>query len=137
MVKKTNKRISQPQSRTKIPEPSYWKIVAMIAIVFSQGLVVKVVFFPPQPMIINPGVSGNYQIQSQSNDRLISQIRLVTANFRCACGGCGELPLIDCTCDMPRGAVEEKAYIYDQLKKGLTVEQVILRVEEKYGHRIM
>jgi hypothetical protein len=137
MVKKANKRISQSQSRTKIPEPSYWKIVAMIAIAFSLGLVIKVVFFPPQPTIINPGVSGNYQTRSQSNDRLISQIRLVTANFRCACGGCGELPLIDCTCDMPRGAAEEKAFIRDQLRKGLTVEQVISLVEGKYGHRIM
>jgi hypothetical protein len=33
---------------------------------------------------------------------------IVAANFKCACGQCGELFLIDCTCDMARGAVEEK-----------------------------
>jgi cytochrome c-type biogenesis protein CcmH/NrfF len=131
------KKVVKPQPRPRAQEPSYWKIVAIIAITFSLGLVIKIVFFPPQATLINPSVTESYQTQSQTSDPLNSQIRLVTANFRCACGGCGELPLIDCTCDMPRGAVEEKAYIRDQLKKGLTVEQVISRVEEKYGHRIM
>jgi len=65
-----------------------------------------------------------------------SQIKLVAANFRCACGGCGELFLVDCTCDMPRGAVEEKNFIRDRLQQGLTVDQVINMVDQEYGHKI-
>jgi cytochrome c-type biogenesis protein CcmH/NrfF len=136
MANRKKGNVSTPQPSPRAPEPSYWKIVAIMAIVFSVGLVVKIVFFPPQATVVNPGVPASYQTQSQGSDALDSQIRLVAANFRCACGGCGELPLIDCTCDMPQGAVEEKAFIRDKLQKGLAVEQVIPLVEKKYGHRI-
>ena len=80
------KRISKPQPRPGAQEPTYWKIVAIIAITFSLGLVIKVVFFPPQATIIKPSVTRSYQTQSQTSDPLNSQVRLVTANFRCACG---------------------------------------------------
>jgi len=35
---------------------------------------------------------------------------------------------------MPRGAVEEKNFIRNQLQHGLTIDQVVKRVNEKYGH---
>jgi cytochrome c-type biogenesis protein CcmH/NrfF len=73
---------------------------------------------------------------SNADAVLENQVRLVAANFRCACGGCGELFLIDCTCDMPLGAKEEKDFIRDGLRQGLTVNQVVQRVEQKYGHKI-
>ncbi len=50
-------------------------------------------------------------------------------------GGCGELPLDECTCDMPRGAVEEKNFIRTKLGEGLTTDAVIKLVNERYGHR--
>jgi hypothetical protein len=136
----TRKRISKPIARA--PEPSYWKVVAIIAIIFSIGLTVKAVFYPSKVPSINsgmtfaPGAAGNYQAVSKTNDPIDSRVKLVAANFRCACGGCGELFLVDCTCDMPRGAKEEKTFIREQLQKGLTVNQVITLVEQKYGHRI-
>jgi cytochrome c-type biogenesis protein CcmH/NrfF len=37
---------------------------------------------------------------------------------------------------MPKGAVEEKAFIRDQLRQGLSVDQVIQLLDNKYGHRI-
>ena len=61
---------------------------------------------------------------------------MVAANFRCACGGCEELFLIDCTCDMPRGAKEAKDFIRRKLQQDLSVDEVITLVERKYGHRI-
>ena len=61
----------------------------------------------------------------------------VAANFRCACGGCGELFMVDCTCDMPKGAVETKAFIRNKLGQGLSVDQVIQLVDKQYGHRIL
>ena len=44
--------------------------------------------------------------------------------------------MIDCTCDMPRGAKEEKDFIRRNLQKGLSVDEVITPVEKAYGHRI-
>jgi len=63
------------------------------------------------------------------------QVRQVAVNFKCACGGCGELPLAECQCDMPEGAVEEKSFIRTKLAEGFTVPEVIDLVDQKYGHR--
>ena len=109
-------------------------IVAGILFFLSAGLIAKMVFSP---------VAGPYsdstilQPAAGSNSNLESQVKLVAANFKCACGQCGELFLIDCTCDMPRGAVEEKSYIRNQLRQGMTVDQVVNLMDKKYGHRII
>ena len=78
-----------------------------------------------------------FQSASVDNASLEGQVRLVAANFKCACGQCGELFLIDCTCDMPRGAVEEKNYIRNKLRQGMTIDQVINLTDQKYGHKII
>lgn len=65
-----------------------------------------------------------------------AKVIAVAGNFKCACGGCGELPLETCTCDMPRGSVEEKKFIREKLAEGFTVEQVIELLDKEYGHRI-
>jgi hypothetical protein len=109
-------------------------IVAAIFFFFSAGLVVKMVFSP----VSDPNRSfANYQKSSSSgNANIESQVKLVAANFRCACGGCGELFLVDCTCDMPRGAKEEKDFIRNQLQQGLSIDQVVNLVDREYGHKI-
>jgi cytochrome c-type biogenesis protein CcmH/NrfF len=115
-------------------EPSYWKVIAVVAVLVSAGLVAKIVFFPGQgpaaPTVVE------YRPAAAPVDAAIeSRVMQVAANFRCACGGCGELPLDECTCTMPRGAKEEKDFIREQLQKGLSVEQVIVLVEAEYGLR--
>jgi len=109
-------------------------IVAAIFFFFSAGLVVKIVYSPMSGA--NSG-SPIYQSASSNNANLESQVRLVAANFRCACGQCGELFLIDCTCDMPQGAVEEKNFIRNKLRQGMTVDQVINIMDKEYGHKII
>jgi len=109
-------------------------IVAAIFFFFSAGLVAKMVFSPVSGSSIG---TVNYQRASNGNASLESQVKLVAANFKCACGQCGELFLVDCTCDMPRGAIEEKDFIRNKLRQGLTVDQVINLVEKKYGHKIV
>ena len=109
-------------------------IVAGILFFLSAGLMVKMVYSPASS--INSG-SALFQPAGGNNANLESQVKLVAANFRCACGQCGELFLIDCTCDMPRGAVEEKNFIRNQLQQGMTVDQVIEIMDKKYGHRII
>ena len=108
-------------------------IAAGILFFFSAGLVAKMVFMP------DSGANGGstvFQPAAASNPNLESQVKLVAANFKCACGQCAELFLVDCTCDMPRGAGEEKRFIRNQLRQGMTVEQVIELTDRKYGHRI-
>ena len=108
-------------------------IVAAIFIFFSAAFVVKMVFSP-----VSGAGTGvvHYQDNSDGNAALESRVKLVAANFRCACGQCGELFLVDCTCDMPRGAVEEKEFIRNKLRQGLSVDQVVDLVDKNYGHKI-
>jgi hypothetical protein len=132
-MKKKKRPVVQPKASPRGWQPSYWMIVALFAIIFAGGVMFKTVFSPA------PGISTsppNYQPATGANSDLGGQVRLVAANFRCACGGCGELFLIDCTCDMPRGAKEEKDFIRRNLQQGLSVDEVITLVENEYGHRI-
>jgi cytochrome c-type biogenesis protein CcmH/NrfF len=135
MAKKRKKKSTAAQSRSNAGgrQPSYWLIVTAIFFFFAAGIVVKILFAPVSGSNI---VSANPQTTSINNAAIESQIKLVAANFRCACGGCGELFLVDCTCDMPRGAKEEKDFIRDKLRQGLTVDQVVDLVDNEYGHKI-
>jgi len=114
-------------------EPSYWMIVAIIALIFSVGLAVKMVLYRSPDI---PEGEKIYKVPLLVDDAMERQVQLVASNFRCACGGCGELPLIECNCDMPRGAIEEKAFIREKLREGFTIDQLIQWVEKEYGHRI-
>ena len=135
MAKKRKKKstAAQPRSNAGGRQPSYWLIVTAIFFFFAAGIVVKILFAPVSGSNI---VSANPQTTSINNAAIESQIKLVAANFRCACGGCGELPLEVCDCNMPRGAIEEKAFIRKKLQEGLTIDQVIKLVDEKYGLRV-
>ncbi len=115
-------------------EPSYWIIVAVIGIAFIIGFGIKIAFFPDQSPSSTAGIQ---ETSARADEDLKGRILLVASEFRCACDGCGELPLIECECDMPRGALEEKRFIRKKLEKGLSVEQVIQLVEKKYAHKII
>jgi hypothetical protein len=131
--KKKSRPVSQPKVSRSGWQPSYWMIVAFIAIFFAGGVMLKAVFLPTTPASTS---GSNYQPASGANSNLAGPVQLVAANFKCACGGCGELFLIDCTCDMPRGAKEEKDFIRKNLQQGFSVDEVITLVEKEYGHRI-
>lgn len=107
-------------------------IVFAILLFFAAGVILKMMY-PP-----GSGTGGGttiFQSSAGNNADLESRVRLVAANFRCACGQCGELFLIDCTCDMPRGAVEEKNFIRNKLRQGMSVDQMINLTDKQYGHR--
>jgi hypothetical protein len=114
-------------------EPPYRIIVAIIALVFVAGFLLKMVISFSSRTHNGDGV---YQESSLGVGPIENQVQLVASNFKCACGGCGELPLIECDCDMPRGALEEKAFIREKLMEGYPADQVIQWVEDKYGLRI-
>ena len=115
--------VTPPATRTPTPGPP--TATAVVAATVTPT--------PLQPTQTQTQTQPQSQPLLSVDDPIESQVRVVASNFRCACGGCGELQLAKCFCDMPKGAVEEKAFIREQLKKGFSVEQVIDMVDKKYG----
>ncbi len=135
MAKKKKKTRGDSRARASRSswQPSYWTIAAMIVIFFSGGFLVKALLSPGPRL--STGVSNDRPVAAV-NPNIAGQVQLVAANFKCACGGCGELFLVDCTCEMPRGAKEEKDFIRRKLQQGLSLDEVITLVDKEYGHRI-
>jgi uncharacterized membrane protein YvbJ len=116
-------------------DPSYRTIALVIGMIFLAGVLVKLgVTFSKRgsPSKLNLA-SVQTSVSPVSVDE--SQVIEVAKNFKCACGGCGELPLATCQCEMPKGSVEEKRFIREKLAEGFAVEQVIELVDKTYGHR--
>ena len=134
MAKQRKRKAVQPKADSSVWQPNYWMIAALIVIFFSGGILLKAFYSPSSR---KAGRVSNVSSGSKANAAIEGQVGLVAANFRCACGGCGELFLVDCTCDMPKGAVEEKEFIRNKLGQGLTVDQVVQLVDQQYGHRIL
>jgi cytochrome c-type biogenesis protein CcmH/NrfF len=116
--------------------PSYKTIALVIGMIFVAGIAVK--------LAVTFSQGGGF---SKSNSAPVltltpmakvdeAEVIAVAKNFKCACGGCGELPLATCNCDMSKGSVEEKRFIREKLAEGFTVEQVIEQLDKKYGHRV-
>lgn len=149
MAKKKKTRKPQPQQQpVQTKESNFWKITTVIAIILLAGVTAKTMFSPSekarsitpiqattaQPITIQPKTiipTGSTLTTNSVEDQVLQ----VALNFKCACGGCGELPLAECQCDMPKGAVEEKRFIRTKLAEGYTVPEVIELVDQEYGHR--
>ena len=113
----------------------YKKITMIISLVFLAGLFFQLgkMYLGEKKSLQTPSLPLISAIADPVRE---TQITAVAKNFACACEGCGELPLVQCNCDMPRGALEEKKFIRERLAEGRTVEQVKVLLEKKYGHRI-
>ena len=83
MAKKKNRRASPAKIKKRTAEPSYWMVIAFIAVAFAVGLTVKIALSPQTAF--NSGAAPNYSA-APSGSTLESQVKLVTANFKCACG---------------------------------------------------
>jgi enamine deaminase RidA (YjgF/YER057c/UK114 family) len=154
MAKKKKAVRPQPrQQSVQTKESNFWKITTVIAIILLAGVTAKTMFSgdqgtntitpiqatSSQPISIQPITGQSPAVQaatSTATNSIEDQVRQVAVNFKCACGGCGELPLDECQCDMPKGAVEEKGFIRAKLMEGYTVPQVIELVDKKYGLRV-
>jgi cytochrome c-type biogenesis protein CcmH/NrfF len=149
MAKKKKTRSQQTKQQPDKQKPSnFWMITAIVAVVLLLGVSAKTMLSPrengrsitpiqsttAQPITIQPKTVVPTATTVATNS-VEDQVRQVAVNFKCACGGCGELPLADCQCDMPQGAVEEKSFIRTKIAEGHTVPEVIELVVQKYGHR--
>jgi len=128
-------RTSKENLRPQSTGPSYRTIVLAIGMIFVVGVLFKLgtTFFKEGS---RSGLSSSSATVSRSINVDEAEVIAVAKNFKCACGGCGELPLVTCQCEMPKGSVEEKKFIREKLAEGFTVEQVIELLNEKYGHRV-
>ena len=149
MAKKKKTRSQQTrQQPVQQKQTNYWMITTIVAVVLLVGVSAKTMFSPRentrsiipiqsttgQPITIQPKTvvpTATTLVTNSAED----QVRQVAVNFKCACGGCGELPLAECQCDMPKGAVEEKNFIRTELAEGYTVPEVIELLDQEYGHR--
>lgn len=128
-------RAPKENSKRRSTGPSYKTIALVIGMIFLFGTFIKLgtTFFKEE---------GRFQLSSSSSSVSASikvdeaQVIAVAKNFKCACGGCGELPLATCECDMRNGAFEEKKFIREKLAEGFAVEQIIELVDKQYGHRV-
>lgn len=130
MGSRKRKSMAQEHKNSKKTGVFYLKIGALVFLL--AGFIVAFYFFST---LEKPNAAKVSASSSQADMPFDGLVQIVAMEFRCACGGCGELPLIDCYCDMPRGAIEEKQFILEKLREGLTPDQVIQAVEEIYGHR--
>jgi len=115
--------------------PSYRTIALVVGMIFLAGISVKLGITLSRggsPSKLNSAFS---QASTSALSVDESQVIEVAKNFKCACGGCGELLLATCNCDMSKGSVEEKRFIREKLAEGFTVEQVIEQLDKAYGHR--
>ncbi len=80
------------------------------------------------------------QTVSKGNETSIvwaADVQRIASNFNCPCGQCGIARLDTCTCDIVGGANEAKSYIQYLLNQGLPDNEVITKVEERYGNRVL
>jgi hypothetical protein len=149
MAKKKKRQANQTrQQPVQQKKTNVWMITTIVAVVLLVGVSAKTMFSPREnarsitPIQSAPGQPITIQPKTLlptattlATNSVEDQVFQVAVNFKCACGGCGELPLAECQCDMPKGAVEEKSFIRTKLAEGYTVPEVIELVDQKYGHR--
>ena len=129
-------RVPKGDHKQQSAGPSYKTIALVIGTIFLAGIAVTLgINFSKRGSLSNVA-SAPVQTSTSAVNVDEAKVIAVAKNFRCACGGCGELPLATCQCEMPRGAVEEKRFIREKLADGFTVEQVIEQLDKKYGHRV-
>jgi cytochrome c-type biogenesis protein CcmH/NrfF len=133
MSKKRFRTGKRNPSHKKTGQASFWKITAILAVLFCIALIAKIIMTPTPAQ--HPAISQTTPL-TPSTGLEETNVQLVASEFECACGHCGKTALMNCSCDRPHGALEEKGFIRMKLREGHSVEQVIQLLEQEYGHRI-
>ncbi len=129
-------RVPKENPRTQSVGPSYQTIALVIGMILLAGFAVKLAITFSKGRDLSGSNSAAAVTSTPAANVDEAQVIAVARNFKCACGGCGELPLATCQCEMPKGSVEERRFIREKLAEGYTVEQVIEQLDKKYGHRV-
>ncbi len=129
-------RAPKENPRTQSVGPSYQTIALVIGMILLAGFAVKLAITFSKGRDLSGSNSAAAVTTTAAVNVDEAQVIAVARNFKCACGGCGELPLATCQCEMPKGSVEEKRFIREKLAEGYTVEQVIEQLDKKYGRKV-
>ncbi len=126
---------SGENNKRKGVQSSYRRIFVFVGLILVAGFAIKL-----GSTLLKKGDLSNKRssnvVSVSSKEVNEEQVLAVAKHFNCACGGCGELPLTTCECDMSKGSVEEKQFIRKKLSEGFTVEQVVECLDREYGHRV-
>jgi uncharacterized membrane protein YvbJ len=128
-------KVSKENPKRQSVGPSYKTIALVIGMILLAGFAVKLAITFSKEADLSKSNSAAVVTSRPAAKVDEAQVIAVARNFKCACGGCGELPLATCQCEMPKGSVEEKRFIREKLAEGFTVEQVIEQLDKRYGHR--
>jgi len=124
--------------RNNIPEKSnIWKTTAIVlmAIIFLGSGVLGVRYLSSTSRPSVPGPPPNVNMVSAPDNFWTAEVMEIAAKFNCPCGSCNDR-LDNCTCSQSGGAVEAKTYIKTLLQEGLSTDDVMNKVEQRYGNRI-
>lgn len=115
---------------SKKQSPTFWNTYRyqILAMVYGAVTVaVIIVLFIQDSKQANP-----IRQADPSVDRAFDmQVYDVASKFLCSCGSCNDNELASCTCPT---AIEEKTFIDDHLKRGVSKGEVIRHVNNRYGH---
>lgn len=86
------------------------------------------------PLIPNAGQTlPGTAVSDETADPLWPRVKEIAESFLCGCGQCGDMPLVECVCEMDTGGLAEKRYIRDLLTAGRSKAEVVLLVQQRFG----
>ncbi len=127
---KLHARKLEKRKTQKSPKP----YIANIYLLFGLGLAIVIIalLFIERPAQRQAGIE--HQHDSNATANFTGAVYDVAEKFICPCGGCGEMALETCSCDMHNGAVEAKTFIQQQFNQGKSNDEVIAAMIQRYGY---
>lgn len=127
---KARQRVKTSKNRTEAGKNRWSQIAISVFVGVTAAVVVGLMISPRLPR------SQNLNAGPKVNVTWAEGVQQIAANFNCPCEKCGVIRLDLCTCDIAKGAVETKSYIQNLLNQKLDTEEIIQKVEKRYGHKI-
>ncbi len=108
--------------------------IANIYLLFGLGLAIFIIALLVIDRSGQQDTTMDTLIQQEVPATVTSEVYEVAEKFICPCGGCGEMALETCSCDMDHGAIEAKSFIQQQLNQGKSKDEVIAAMIKRYGY---
>ncbi len=127
---KLHERKKEKRNKQKSQQP----YIANIYLLFGLGLAIFIIAL----LVIDRSGQKDTTIDTHTQQEVpatfTSEVYEVAEKFICPCGGCGEMALETCSCDMHHGAIEAKTFIQQQLNHGKSKDEVIAAMIQRYGY---
>ncbi len=127
---KTRQRFKAAKGRNTAGKIRWLQIAISAFVGVTAAVVVVFIISLPSSPSQNPSTGPRVNVTWAEG------VQQIAANFNCPCEKCGVIRLDLCTCDIARGAVEVKSYIQNLLNQKLETEEIVRKVEQRYGYKI-